>query len=536
MYPSLFNDVFGPIMMGKSSSSYAGPSRIGLIAKDIVGETPVKIKLKYDPDSSYAGCAERMGSNIGFLSGLLGWPTDDERLYTAFEVAKTAGIDFDFVFEPIPDARSLKTAILELQDKNGKIYRISGDSIGGGLCEVTQINDYPVFLIGDAYVLLAYHDKDESFETKLRNRMAEMGRDDNQILKIEESYSTAEENKVLTLVHMQKAIDLQEVSAKLEGIHEIKLINPVMPVVTMKDMAPPLFTSLEEMISLAEKENVDCAEIAIRYELGRSGWTREELMSHMLKIWGVMKNAASKGLEGDIDPFSWHLHQPHAHLFRKRAERKESFSGTLISEVIATSMGGSEGGNDKFTLEVAAPSGVGIGIVPGAIWPVAKKIGADDETVARALFVAAAIGAVTYMRILPTGEVTGCSGEVGVCASMVAGTVVTLMGGTPKAVGNAASIALQNTFGVPCDPIAGGGCPMPCLTRIVLAAINGIVSADMAISGFDALVPYDQVVEALGKMYDAMPGDYKCTSKGGIAATPAGIKITEDCIAYDATH
>jgi L-serine dehydratase len=98
---------------------------------------------------------------------------------------------------------------------------------------------------------------------------------------------------------------------------------------------------------------------------------------------------------------------------------------------------------------------------------------------------------------------------------MVAGTVVTLMGGTPSAVGHAASIALQNTFGVPCDPIAGGGCPMPCLTRIVLAAINGIVSADMAISGFDSLVPYDQVVEALGKMYDAMPGEFKCTFKRG---------------------
>jgi L-serine dehydratase len=54
MYPSLFNDVFGPIMMGKSSSSFAGPSRIGLIARDIVGGTPAKIKLKYDPESSYA--------------------------------------------------------------------------------------------------------------------------------------------------------------------------------------------------------------------------------------------------------------------------------------------------------------------------------------------------------------------------------------------------------------------------------------------------------------------------------------------------
>jgi hypothetical protein len=49
-----------------------------------------------------------MGSNIGFLSGLLGWSTDDERLYMAFDEAKSQGIDFSFVFEPIPDARSFK--------------------------------------------------------------------------------------------------------------------------------------------------------------------------------------------------------------------------------------------------------------------------------------------------------------------------------------------------------------------------------------------------------------------------------------------
>jgi hypothetical protein len=52
----------------------------------------------------------------------------------------------------MPEA--LKTAILELQDKNSRNYRISGDSIGGGLCEITKIGDYPVFLTGDAFVLL----------------------------------------------------------------------------------------------------------------------------------------------------------------------------------------------------------------------------------------------------------------------------------------------------------------------------------------------------------------------------------------------
>jgi hypothetical protein len=108
---------------------------------------------------------------------------------------------------------------------------------------------------------------------------------------------------------MQKEPGDYTLIGRLEKVDEVKLIKPVIAGGYEKRYGPPLFTSLEELIALAEKENVDCAEIAIRYEIGRSGWTREELMNHMLKIWSIMKNAASKGLQGDIDPFSWHLHK-----------------------------------------------------------------------------------------------------------------------------------------------------------------------------------------------------------------------------------
>ena len=75
--------------------------------------------------------------------------------------------------------------------------------------------------------------------------------------------------------------------------------------------------------------------------------------------------------------------------------------------------------------------------------------------------VAAGIGAIAYTRTEPTGEVLGCTGESGVCGAMAAAAIAEMVGGSPEAVENAASLALQAFMGLPCDPMPGGSGFLP---------------------------------------------------------------------------
>ncbi len=62
-YPSIFNDVIGPVMRGPSSSHSAASNRIALMAKDIIGGKITDILIEYDENGSLAmktqGCCNQ---------------------------------------------------------------------------------------------------------------------------------------------------------------------------------------------------------------------------------------------------------------------------------------------------------------------------------------------------------------------------------------------------------------------------------------------------------------------------------------------
>ena len=54
-------------------------------------------------------------------------------------------------------------------------------------------------------------------------------------------------------------------------------------------------------------------------------------------------------------------------------------------------------------------------------------------------------------------------------------------------------MALQNVLGLVCDPVANR-VEVPCLGRNVMAASNALVCANMALAGYDPVVPLDEVL------------------------------------------
>ena len=176
---------------------------------------------------------------------------------------------------------------------------------------------------------------------------------------------------------------------------------------------------------------------------------------------------------------------------------------------------------------VPGPMGTGGGYLYSAMRAVQDSRNLPDSALLDALFIAAGVGAIAYTRTNPTGEVTGCAGECGVCGAMAAAAITYMMGGSPRQVEAAASLTLQAALGWPCDPIPGGQ-NQPCMSRVLTAVVMSIVFSDASLSGRDAVLPFHEVVDAIDVMGRGMSSDLLCTSRGGMCATPTGRRSRKD--------
>jgi L-serine dehydratase len=109
---------------------------------------------------------------------------------------------------------------------------------------------------------------------------------------------------------------------------------------------------------------------------------------------------------------------------------------------------------------------------------------------------------------------------------MAAAALVTLSKGTMEQAVNAASMALQNILGLICDPVANR-VEVPCLGRNVMAASNALTCANMAIAGFDAVIPLDEVIETMLKVGEVLPSALRCTALGGLSITATSKELEE---------
>ena len=85
-------------------------------------------------------------------------------------------------------------------------------------------------------------------------------------------------------------------------------------------------------------------------------------------------------------------------------------------------------------------------------------------------------------------------------------------------------MALQSTLGMICDPVANR-VEVPCLGRNVLAASNALACANMALAGFDHVIPLDEAIETMDRVGKSMPCELRCTALGGLAITPTSKRI-----------
>jgi len=202
-----------------------------------------------------------------------------------------------------------------------------------------------------------------------------------------------------------------------------------------------------------------------------------------------------------------------------------SLLGAAFSTVVRNTLAVAEN-NACMGRIVAAPTAGASGVLPGAYLTVADNFQIRQSRIVQGLFVAGGIGECIALQASLSGSQHGCQAENGSASAMTAAALASLFTDDTDAMESAAAFALKSVLGLVCDPVAGL-VEVPCIKRNVMAAVNAVASAEMALAGIRTVIPFDEVVQAMGRIGRDMPASLKETSLGGLAATPAGLHIAE---------
>jgi L-serine dehydratase len=258
------------------------------------------------------------------------------------------------------------------------------------------------------------------------------------------------------------------------------------------------------------------------YESTNQELAESDVLARMHAILNAMRQALREGLQ--------HPNQTPSRLIDGGASRMNTFidaGGSLLgiqfSTVVRNSLAAAEN-NACMGRIVAAPTAGASGVLPGAYLTIADQHAISDERLVQGLFVAGGIGECIALQASLSGSQHGCQAETGSASAMTAAALTSLFTEDPDAIESAAAFALKDVLGLVCDPVAGL-VEIPCVKRNVMAAVNAVASAEMALAGIRTVIPFDEVVQAMDHIGREMSSSLKETSLGGLAATPTADRI-----------
>lgn len=508
-FPSIFNDVIGPVMRGPSSSHCAASQRIGKLCRDLMDGNITDILIEFDPNGSLADTHTGQGSDMGLFGGFLGWEADDERLPDSkFHIAE-AGVNIQFAVRDI-NAQHLNTYHITLSNP-GETRTVTAISTGGGMIEIIAIDGIEVSMMGDFYETLIFCKTPDSVVELIEKEMLYdhlIVHDGNPVcIEIKAQHFTGE--------------SLQVQLVAMNNVMSIKKLSPVLPVLSRKDIKVP-FTTCNEMLDYNKNKNLSLLQLAVLYESERGNITEQEIFEQMKKIVRILKDSITSGLGGTH--YADRLLGSQSVNFKKQLQNKRLIETGALNNVVMYVSALMEVKSSMGVI-VAAPTAGSCGTLPGAVIGTADFLEVSEDEIVKAMLVAGIIGIFIATQSTFAGEVAGCGVEYGSGGSMAAAAIVYLGKGSLAQSIAAASLVLQSTLGMTCTPIANR-VEAPCLGNNVMAATNAICFANMALSGYDELIPLDESIETMYTIGMAIPHQFKCTNIGGLCATKTA-KILE---------
>jgi L-serine dehydratase len=517
-YPSIFNDVIGPVMRGPSSSHCAASVRIGRIVRDLMDEEIEEVLIAFDPQGSLATTHESQGSDMGLFAGFLGWEPTDARLVNSHAALREAGIKIVFNITPLENKHPNTYCITA---KNARErHTLTAVSTGGGIIEVVEIDGFRISMAGDYYETLIYFNSEE--EQLLAYLKTITSGDEIHVLRYQDTQLVEIKSQQFLAPHLRS-----ELADRFE-ICAIKQIAPVLPILSRKEMQVP-FMTCEEMLAYNQDKDLDLWELSQIYESSRGSITDEAVLQRMVELITIMEDAIQSGLAGT--DYADRILGYQSGNFQTKMDHRGLIDGGVLNQIILYTTALMES-KSAMGLIVAAPTAGACGGLPGACIGAASAMGLSKEDMARAMLAGGMIGVFIAAHATFAAEVGGCQAECGAGSGMAAAALVSLAGGSTRQALNAASMALQNILGMVCDPVANR-VEVPCLGKNVMAASNALACANMALAGYDPIIPLDEVIQTMDLVGKMLPAELRCTGKGGLSIT-ATAKAIESRLAQNA--
>lgn len=284
------------------------------------------------------------------------------------------------------------------------------------------------------------------------------------------------------------------------------------------------FTSLKDLIQEATEKNVPIYRIMIENELELRGGKEETLLAAMAEQFDVMVESVRKGTS-ELTMSKTGITGGDGYRVAKYAAAGKTIVEPFTLEVVANAMAVNEV-NASMGRIVATPTAGSAGILPAVLTHMLDTGNFSRDQLVNVMFTSSALGLVVANRASISGAQGGCQAEIGSATAMAAGALVELHGGTPEQVGHALGLALKNSLGLVCDPVAGL-VEIPCITRNGFHALSAMVAADMALAGVRSVIPSDEVIDAMDAIGRELPTSLRETGIGGLAGTPTGQQIKE---------
>jgi len=509
-YPSIFNDVIGPVMRGPSSSHCAAALRIGRIVRDLMDGEIKDVLIEFDPRGSLATTHESHGSDMGLYGGFLGWDTTDERLPGSSAAIREAGINVKINITSIAASHPSTYKITVTNSREN--HTLTAISTGGGIIQVIEIDGVMVSVVGDYYETLIYVglDGDRLLAHLQGNILAD------------EIHLLGSENTRFVEIKSQEFLPPEttfELRSKFD-IHCIKQIAPVLPVLSHAEIEVP-FITCAEMMEYNRDKDLDLWELAVHYESARGALPSGQVLEKMTAILDIMQNAIHAGLAGTR--YADRILGYQSGNFQARLEKHSLIDGGVLNQIIMYITALMES-KSAMGLIVAAPTAGSCGGLPGACIGAADAMGLPKAELTRAMLAGGMIGVFIAAHATFAAEVGGCQAECGAGSGMAAAALVSLAGGSTQQAVNAASMALQNILGLICDPVANR-VEVPCLGKNVMAASNALACANMALADYDPVIPLDEVIQTMDAVGKMLPSALRCTAYGGLSITKTSKEI-----------
>lgn len=285
---------------------------------------------------------------------------------------------------------------------------------------------------------------------------------------------------------------------------------------------PYPFETSKDLMAQCQKHDLNIAELMMKNEAAIHG--EEAVRKRLLNIYSIMQACIEKGAAtSGILPGGLNVKRRAHHLYEQLMKKGKPSSYQHIDSMswlnmfaIAVNEENAAGGR-----VVTAPTNGAAGIIPAVLHYYITFYAPDnkEEKIVAFLLTAGAIAILFKKNASISGAEVGCQGEVGVAASMAAGALAAVLGGTLEQIENAAEIAIEHHLGLTCDPV-GGLVQIPCIERNAMGSWKAVNSAGMALEGTgEHKISLDQAILTMKKTGEDMSHIYKETSLGGLAAS-----------------